>query len=412
MAAGRWIVSTEAGGESNPGGAEGGRGLHLYAGTAGVALFLGRLADLTEETWAAEAARAAVGRLSEVADRPEIVPAPGLYSGLGGIAFALAQQDSSADAAQHLIDELLRRTPSGGDWTDVISGTAGYGLTLLWAAERLGRADALAAATVTGDQLLHAAEPAHPDGRGLVWRMQAKDEFVMPNFSHGTAGVAFFLARLAAATGEERFLAAAEAGARHLIAIADPAGAGRLIHHHAPGGEALHYLGWCHGPPGTARLFLQLSQNDPAWAEAVDGLTEGLLATGIPDVRTGGFWNNIGRCCGDAGVAEFAQDLIEMGHGDERVMHLRDACTANVLRSGVEVDTPIGTGLSWPHAEHRNRPEQVEASPGLMQGAAGIGLWLLRAHQISAGVDAPSLRLPDEIEYAALPAPHAHPGKC
>ena len=34
-------------------------------------------------------------------------------------------------------------------------------------------------------------------------------------------------------------------------------------------------------------------------------------------------------------------------------------------------------GLRWIQAEHRTRPDFLQAQTGLMQGAAGIGLWLL-----------------------------------
>ena len=35
-------------------------------------------------------------------------------------------------------------------------------------------------------------------------------------------------------------------------------------------------------------------------------------------------------------------------------------------------------GLRWVQAEHRVRPELLVAQTGYMQGAAGIGMWLLR----------------------------------
>jgi lantibiotic modifying enzyme len=394
VAAGRWIVSSgqEAGRTDPP--QEEGRRANLYSGTAGTLLYLQRLAALTGEPWAKAAAATAAGELLDLADRPQVVPSAGLYSGLAGIAFALGKSKDSVPAAHLLIDELITRRPSAEDCTDIISGSAGYGLTLLWAAAELGRDDALATATAVGDQLLGVGEPVDGAPGGRRWRMRPADEFVMPNFSHGTAGVAFFLASLAEVTGQDRFLEAARAGARHLTEIADQYGTGRLICHHSPGGDKLHYLGWCHGPPGTARLFLQLQRTDPGWGAEADALASGLLATGIPDTRTDGFWNNVGRCCGDAGVAEFAQDLIDAGRDpDGRLAHLRDACTANVLQAAVPVETPLGAGASWPHAEHRNRPEQIEAAPGLMQGASGIGLWLLR----HAGME--PLRLPDDVNY-------------
>ena len=36
--------------------------------------------------------------------------------------------------------------------------------------------------------------------------------------------------------------------------------------------------------------------------------------------------------------------------------------------------------IKWIHAENRSSPEEVAAQTGLMQGSAGIGLWLLRLH--------------------------------
>lgn len=67
--------------------------------------------------------------------------------------------------------------------------------------------------------------------------------------------------------------------------------------------------------------------------------------------------------------------------------------TAKWIRS-TAVKTAHGT--SWPavHAEHRVRPKEVAAQTGWMQGAAGIGAWLLRldAHQQNRQS---SLRFPD-----------------
>ncbi len=401
ISAGRWIVATQL--RANPGlrprAGDEGANLDLYSGTAGVLVFLSWLSGLTGEEWSAGAAKAATEVLFEVAEQPSIVRSSGLYSGLGGMAFALGEQASSRQAAHRLVDELIARPAAPEDCTDVISGTAGYGLSLLWAAKSLDREDALAAALAAGDHLLSAAESADTDGRAAWWKMRATDDYVMPNFSHGTAGVAFFLARLAHITGEERYVAAAEAGGRHLLAISDRTGSGRLVHHHAPGGESLHYLGWCHGPPGTTRLFQQLhsTTGDPSWSEARDSLVEGLLATGIPQARPDGFWKNVGRCCGDVGVAEFAQDLIDLDRdADGRLRRLRDACTDHILDWAVETDTDLGKALSWPHAEHRARPDEIRASPGLMQGAAGIGLWLLRAGTSTSADSAPP-RLPDDV---------------
>ena len=46
----------------------------------------------------------------------------------------------------------------------------------------------------------------------------------MPNFSHGTAGIAYFLARVHEETNERKYLDAAIAGAKYLQAIAKTEG--------------------------------------------------------------------------------------------------------------------------------------------------------------------------------------------
>ena len=44
-----------------------------------------------------------------------------------------------------------------------------------------------------------------------------------------------------------------------------------------------------------------------------------------------------------------------------------------------------GKGLKWIQAEHRVRPDFLVAQTGLMQGAAGIGLWLLKLDAFEKG---------------------------
>jgi hypothetical protein len=126
-----------------------------------------------------------------------------------------------------------------------------------------------------------------------------------PNFSHGTAGVGYFLTRLYAATREPAFLEAARAGARYLDAVATRAGGGELVFHHEPGGGDLFYLGWCHGPAGTARFYHALGQvtGEHVWEEKIRAGARALLLSGVPEQRTPGFWNNVSQCCGDAAVA-------------------------------------------------------------------------------------------------------------
>ena len=53
-------------------------------------------------------------------------------------------------------------------------------------------------------------------------------------------------------------------------------------------------------------------------------------------------------------------------------------------------------GSRWLQAENRKQPEQVMAQTGLMQGASGIGLWLLHAAAFRDGKELPMIVLPDD----------------
>ena len=75
---------------------------------------------------------------------------------------------------------------------------------------------------------------AIPAGTGCKWLLEPGEPRVYPNFSHGTSGVAYFLARLAAATAQPRFLDAALRGARYLESIAQIQNQQFLLFRHEP----------------------------------------------------------------------------------------------------------------------------------------------------------------------------------
>ena len=223
-----------------------------------------------------------------------------LYAGIGGAVFALDQvhqatgEEQYAIAARNLLDRIRRSATDvgngiawfepmpfseihGNDETkevlDMTHGAAGIGLLFLYAHENDLHDDALDWAIAAGDRLL---EQAIEREGGLEWQMVVDPpiDFTAPNFSHGTAGVAYFLARLNEVSGEQRFLDAALEGANRLTTIATVDGDSRLIYHHEGDGAALYYLSWCHGPAGTGRLFHQLAKTTAmtagasGWSEA------------------------------------------------------------------------------------------------------------------------------------------------
>ena len=98
-----------------------------------------------------------------------------------------------------------------------------------------------------------------------------------------------------------------------------------------------------------------------------------MTSSGLPEERLPGFWNNVSRCCGSAGVIEFMLELFDETREREYLAFAR-----RVARDLVARGTRDERGLRWVQAEHRVRPELLQAQTGLMQGAAGIGLALLR----------------------------------
>jgi lantibiotic modifying enzyme len=355
--------------------------LDLYSGIPGVVLFFVQAFHTTgDASYLADARGGAELLLAKMAG----VQGPGLYEGLSGVAFALEETSKATKDDKYrrgFIDALERiragaaATGSGVEWsstTDIISGGAGTGLFLLYAFRETGDRAWLDLASRAGARLM---DLGRPENGGLKWAMDPGFPRLMPNFSHGTAGIAYFLAALYAETKRQEFLDAAMAGARYLLSVAKTEGDSCLVFHDEPDNKDLYYLGWCHGPVGTARLFYLLSDvsGDKTWLDWVRKSANGLLKSGIPEQETPGFWNNAGICCGLAGVGEFFLDL-HLALADPAYLAFSERVATRLLAKA----TVEGGKMFWVQAEHRTRPDYLLAQTGYMQGAAGIGTFLLR----------------------------------
>jgi len=354
---------------------------NLYSGSSGVVLFFLEAYRLTGKKTFLDEARSGADYLLTTLSHTMGPNESGLYTGLSGIGFVLAETFRITNESKygkgvmqclHLLRKSAEPTENGIRWssvTDIISGSAGIGLFLLYVADKLDLPDALTLAERAGYELL---ARAITDRNGLKWAMDDSYPRLMPNFSHGTAGVAYFLMELHRVTDNPVFLDKALLGGRYLQSLATEDG---MVFHHEPGGEDLFYLGWCHGPPGTTRLYYRLwrATGDPSWIEAIHRAAQTILHSGIPDTALPGFWNNVGQCCGSAGVADFFLSLYRLTNRleyREFAYYLTDDLLARA--------SDMETGLAWIQAEHRVRPDYLIAQTGYMQGAAGIGMWLLR----------------------------------
>jgi lantibiotic modifying enzyme len=364
---------------------------HLYSGSSGVVLFYLELHRITgDEAFLDEARAGADHLLATLAETLES-EGPGLYTGIAGVGYVLGEAHRTTGDARYLGGVLetvnllagaAYASGKGVEWnevTDIISGSAGIGLFLLDVEREIGLEPALALAVRAGDRLIELAIAAET---GSKWAMSPDVPRLMPNFSHGTAGVAYFLATLYQQTGEKRFLDAALEGGEYLKSVADVANDACLVFHHEPDGRDLYYLSWCHGPAGTARLFYRLFEitKDPEWMKWVEMSARGILDSGIPEKRAPGFWNNVSQCCGSAGVAEFFLSLHQVTRKPEYLAFARRMTDDALARA-----TRDEEGLRFPQAENRTQPDFIQAQTGFMQGAAGIGLWLLRLHAFEEG---------------------------
>jgi len=375
----------------------------LYDGTAGVLMAFAE-AELSGITGFTEPAAAAAGRLCWIAEAGQVnrtaplhirvpgepdSPVTSLYTGLAGIAAALATwaevtgDEAAVKSASTLAAEMAEIVMAGPDSEvrDIIEGDAG---TLAVLAQ-LGGEQVRPAASLLADRLVAGARLS---GEGPDWTARPADEILAPNFSHGSSGVAFALARASSLLGRPDLLEIAAAAGQRLISLGkrpDGTLAVPIRIPPKPGWPETSY-GWCHGPTGTVRLFQVLDR-----ADAVTGCLAAIRSSGLPERRYLGFWDNVGRCCGSAGVGELALDCYQET-SDPDWLDFADELARDVLSRRIA----DAAGVRWSNTEFRADPPELEPVVGLMQGAAGIAGWLLRLARVhSDGPGARRIKWPD-----------------
>ncbi len=359
----------------------------FYHGGAGVTWFLTELASTTGSARLVAAARDAALFTARTPHEGRF----GLFSGLAGSTLAVAHAAAVLDDARlrttgrDLLAELTaaaQQAGSGvewpafadgrGPWQELYHGTAGIALVLA----RLDRPELAAAA---GRRLSDLAIPA---AVGCWWRSRPQDGKPAPNIAHGTAGIAYALATLAGQADDQVFTGRALDGAAYLLSIARIAGGTCAVHHHEVDGTQQYTLGWCSGPPGLACLFLRLQEltGDAAWLTWTRRAALTVTGSGIPARLYPGFWDNVGQCCGSAGVAGFFLGLHSVT-GERADLDFATTVLDDMLDRAVSDEA----GMRWHNVEHTADPPELPAATGWMQGAAGVGAALLLGYRVLAG---------------------------
>jgi type 2 lantibiotic biosynthesis protein LanM len=325
--------------------AHGALGPDLYSGTAGIALFLWRLAEATGDRIFRVTAEAALRQALEITP----LSGYGLYSGGLGILYAAAEIRNEFDE-----DAVLRLAEPDRPQLDVIDGSAGAIVVLLNLYARTRSARLLEAAVRHADLLL---EEASRSDDGWSWKTipASRD---LTGFSHGTSGIAWALLELHRATGEHRFRDAALQAFRYERSCFNAAEQNWPDYRDE---QASYPLFWCHGAAGIALGRLR------AWQLLGD---EQLLAEAQVAVQTviqhSASLANFSLCHGRAGNADvliYASQVL----GKETLLRSAEA----VAHEGLE------------RYEHRRIPWpcgllDANETPDLMLGLAGIGYLHLR----------------------------------
>jgi lantibiotic modifying enzyme len=359
-------------------------GPHLYDGTAGVGLFLARLATVTGE---AALRRAAAGALRHAASRVgSLAPAgrDGFHRGSAGIAWALAQGAELLDDESLL--ERARQVLAAGRpprrsarSPDLIHGAAGRIVGLLALAEALREERLGRVAADEGEALLGAATV---DRHGWSWR-DPTQRYPAPlcGIAHGAAGIGLAFVELFAAIGDERFRVAAEgafayerswldhgsgawpdlrvAGIRRGAARAEPATTGT----------------WCHGAPGIVLTRLRACTVLGAGPHEDDARTALDTTRRTASASLAHDSDDLSPCHGASGASD-----VLLSAGDDGVAV--DVGAAALERFRLD-------SRSWPCGV------PLGSTPSLFRGLSGIAWWLLRLHD-------PSVPSPLHVPEAGL----------
>ena len=195
-----------------------------------------------------------------------------LYAGISGIGVALLHVHRHVTdlkyelAIKQIVDQLREWSVQDGgglrwsdEFNDLIYGDAGTTLFLSYVAEQTADVQALDLATRGGRFLLSQAQDA---AAGSYWYFRRSKPFNLPNFSHGTAGVAYVLATTGTIADDESLRSGAKDGFEYIRSISEIED-GLLLIPYGWGADTwagLYEFGWAHGLSGTALFFARMQK--------------------------------------------------------------------------------------------------------------------------------------------------------
>lgn len=349
----------------------------LYEGACGIGLFLAALDRVTGQSLSRDLILSALQPLcqsmkdaaSSLALSTQEEWGIGGASGIGSQIYALTRIGMWLDlpelleAAWHAALLLTQQRIHADQSFDVVTGSAGALLGLLTLYECVHKEELIERALMCGRHLLTQRVETVSGARSWSSQQQKRP---LAGFSHGAAGIAYALLRLAAVTGEQAWKdAAGEAIAFEQSLFAPEVGnwldARGLSENADPHSGRTHMMAWCHGAPGIglARLGGLPMLDTP---QVRHDLTVALQTTqeyGLPSVDC--------LCCGNFGRIELlvaASQRLQQSHLLDVARQWSSVLVHRAQQRGGFHLLPQLPRQAW--------------NPGLFQGSAGIGYELLR----------------------------------
>lgn len=363
----------------------------LAEGDAGLALFFAYWAG-------AQSAGAPARRAAEYLDRAiDLLPAlpmdPSLFGGYTGVAWAVEhlqgaepdgqEGEDTNEAVDPSLLEYLEAAPWEADY-DLIRGLVGLGV---YALERGRRGSGTAILGRVLDRLEETAERG-PEGcrwwtrPGLLpkWqRERCPKGYYNLGVAHGIAGVVGLLAGMVAAgvTADRAGVLLTETVPWLLAQRLPPDGVGRFAAWLGPGAERTpSRAAWCYGDPGVAATLLLAARalGEGAWERAAIDLAHRAARRSPEEARI----STPGLCHGAAGMAHMLNRMAQ-ATGDEALAAASRRWFSHLLDLR-RIEGGNGIGGFDTRAEGARPGERTGvAEPGLLTGAAGIGLALVAA---------------------------------
>lgn len=307
------------------------------------------------------------------------------------VLFKATGKDKYREAALEIVDLVAHFADNPKDtisWdlgNDVLGGLSGTGLYLLYMAKEFNSLEALNMAKRAGKTLI---DRAKKETNGLSWRRGQNGKYILPNFSHGPAGIGYFMASLYETTGDIDFLNTAYQVVEYLDSVANTEEGVYLIPYGFPnpGWRRDFDIGWAHGPAGVARLFIKLHQitGEQLWLNKAEACYRGILKSNYLGAPSAGFGTEsftLDQRFGLAGVGAFLQDLYSYT-GKREYLEQATLTIEYILSKSVS-----DQGLSWPIERFgfMSNAGDTTTFTGFFYGTTGFGSLLLNQYNILEG---------------------------